>query len=224
MNINKVRIVMATALALGVAVTARAEEDPQIAALMKAMDAEIAQANTPEVKAEVAKAAATSTVGLIQEAAKAEDAGSEAIVAVQNQPMVAEAKADVPATFDVVEKVIARTAEALKVGKNEIGNFNHKTGRIVVVGEATMPMDVKGDKKGGWAIKRTMLAKSAQLNAKLKLATALGFELTAEEQQRMFNMPATSNSAEKAVVKTSSAVKFASDYGGNGASAGGKPD
>ena len=57
-----------------------------------------------------------------------------------------------------------------------------------------------------------MLAKSALLNAKLKLATALGVELSAEEQQNMFNVPATDNSPEKSVIKTSSAVQFASSH------------
>lgn len=209
MNIKrKVKAVMVAAAMIGAAGAAHADVADD---LMKAMDAEIAQVKQ-ETKAEVAKETVASVVKSVEAAQKAEDAGSEAVVAAQEQPKVAEAEPNVSSSFDVSDKVAERTAEALKVNKNEIGNFNHKTGRIVVIGEAEMAMDVKNDKSGDWAIKRTMLAKSALLNAKLKLATALSFELTAEEQQHMFNMPATSNSAEKAVIQTSSAVQFASSH------------
>ena len=201
---------MVAALTIG-AMSAVYADDADVEALMKAMNAEIAQVKE-ETKTEVAKEAAVSTVQAIKEASTATDAGTEAVVAVQEQKQAAGADPNAPSSFDVSDKVAERTAAALKVNKNEIGNFNHKTGRIVVVGEAEMAMDVKNDKGGDWAIKRTMLAKSALLNAKLKLATALSFELTAEEQQHMFNMPATSNSTEKAVVKTSSAVQFASSH------------
>lgn len=209
MKINKqVKTALAAAMAVGATIVARADLADD---LMKQMDAEIAQVKE-ETKTEVAKEAVASVVKSVEAAQKAEDAGSEAVVAVQEQPKVAEAEPKVSGSFDVSDRVAERTAEALKVNKNEIGNFNHKTGRIVVIGEAEMAMDVKNDKSGAWAIKRTMLAKSALLNAKLKMATALSFELTAEEQQHMFNMPATSNSAEKAVIQTSSAVQFASTH------------
>lgn len=211
MNINtQVRTALFAALALG-AVGAAKADDADVDALMKAMEAEISQVKE-ETKTEVAKETAKSVVETVKTAAKAEDAGSEAVVAVQEMPKVAEAEPTVSGSFDVADKVAERTATALKCDKNEIGNFNHKTGRIVVIGEAEMAMDVKGDKKGGWALKRTMLAKSALLNAKLKLATALSVELTAEEQQHMFNVPATSNSTEKAAIKTSSAIQFASSH------------
>lgn len=205
-----IKVAMITAFALGANAVAYAD-GASVDDLMKAMEAEIAQVKD-ETKGEVVKEAATSVVSTIKEAATASDAGTEAVVAVQEQKQVAGADPNVPSSFDVADKVAERTAAALKVNKNEIGNFNHKTGRIVVIGEAEMPMDVKNDKGGDWAIKRTMLAKSALLNAKLKLATALSFELTAEEQQHMFNMPATSNSTEKAVIQTSSAVQFASSH------------
>ena len=209
MNIKrKVKAVMVAAAVIGAAGAAHADVADD---LMKAMDAEIAQVKQ-ETKAEVAKETVASVVESVKAAPKAEDAGTEAVVAAQEQPKVAEADPNVSSSFDVSDKVAERTAKALKVNKNEIGNFNHKTGRIVVIGEAEMAMDVKGDKSGAWAIKRTMLAKSALLNAKLKLATALSFELTAEEQQQMFNLPATSNSAEKAVIQTSSAVQFNSSH------------
>ena len=211
MNINtQVRTALVAALALG-AVGAVHADDADVDALMKAMEAEISQVKE-ETKTEVAKETAKSVVETVKAASTAEDAGSEAIVAVQEMPKVAEAEPNVSGSFDVADKVAERTAEALKANKNEIGNFDHKKKRIVVIGEAEMPIDVKGDKKGGWALKRTMLAKSALMNAKLKMATALGFELTAEEQQHMFNVPATSNSAEKAAIKTSSAIQFASSH------------
>ena len=211
MNINnRVRTALVAALALGAVGSVQAN-DADVDALMKAMEADLSQAKE-ENKAEVAKETAKSVVESIKAASTAEDAGSEAVVAVQEMPKVAEADPNVSGSFDVADKVAERTAEALKANKNEIGNFDHKKKRIVVIGEAEMPIDVKNDKKGDWALKRTMLAKSALMNAKLKMATALGFELTAEEQQRMFNVPATSNSTEKAAIKTSSAIQFASSH------------
>lgn len=212
MSMNKqVRAAMVAALAVGATVIAHAENNADVDALMKALNAEIAQVKE-ETKAEVQKEAVASVVESVKAAPTAEDAGTEAVVAAQEQPQVAEANPNVSSSFDVVEKCIERTAAALKANKNEIGNFDHNKKRIVVIGEAEMPMDVKGDKSGGWAHKRTMLAKSALLNAKLKMATALSFELTAEEQQHMFNMPATSNTTEKAAIKTSSVVQFASSH------------
>ena len=211
----KLKTMMMLALAAGAMGYVQADE---IADLMAAMNAEIAQVKE-ETKTEVTKETATAVVATVKEAATAADAGSDAIVAVQEMPKAAEAEPKVSSSFDASDKVAERTAEALKINKNEIGNFNHKTGRIVVIGEATMAMDVKNDKKGEWAIKRTMLAKSALLNAKLKMATALSVELTAEEQQHMFNLPATSNSTEKAVIKTSSAIQFASSHPIMGATA-----
>ena len=203
--------VMIAVLALGAVGTVQADDNADVEALMKAMNAEIAQVKET-TKAEVTKEVAVSTVSMVKAATTAEDAGSEAVVAAQEVSKVAEAKPNVSDSFDVADRVAERTAEALKANKNEIGNFDHKKKRIVVIGEAEMPIDVKGDKKGDWALKRTMLAKSALLNAKLKMATALGFELTAEEQQQMFNVPATSNSTEKAAIKTSSAIQFASSH------------
>lgn len=204
--------IRAAIAALTIGATAVAYADgASVDELMAAMDAEIAQVKEA-TKGEVVKDVVASVKETLDAAPKAEDAGTEAIVAVQEQKQVAVADPNVSGSFDVADKVAERTAAALKVDKNEIGNFNHKTGRIVVIGEAEMAMDVKNDKEGAWAIKRTMLAKSALLNAKLKMATALSFELTAEEQQHMFNMPATSNSTEKAVVQTSSAVQFASSH------------
>lgn len=209
MKINKqVKTALIAVVAVGATVVTQADLADD---LMKQMDAEIAQVKE-ETKTEVAKEAVASVVKSVEAAQKAEDAGSEAVVAVQEMPKVAEADPNVSGSFDVADKVAERTAAALKINKNEIGNFNHKTGRIIVIGEAESPMDVKNDKSGDWAITRTMLAKAALLNAKLKMATALSFELTAEEQQHMFNMPATSNSAEKAAIQTSSAVQFASSH------------
>ena len=206
-----IRAALVAALTLGAAGVAQADDNADIEALMKEMNAEIAQVKEA-TKTEVAREAAVSTVSMVKAAATAEDAGSEAVVAAQEVSKVAEAQPKVSGSFDVSDRVAERTAEALKANINEIGNFDHKKKRIVVIGEAEMPIDVKNDKKGDWALKRTMLAKSALLNAKLKMATALGFELTAEEQQHMFNVPATSNSAEKAAIKTSSAVQFASSH------------
>ena len=204
--------IRAAIAALSIGATAVAYADgASVDDLMKAMDAEIAQVKEA-TKGEVVKDVVASVKETLDAAPKAEDAGSEAVVAVQEQKQAAGADPNAPGSVDVADRVAERTAAALKVNKNEIGNFNHKTGRIVVIGEAEMPMDVKNDKEGAWAIKRTMLAKSALLNAKLKMATALSFELTAEEQQHMFNLPATSNSTEKAVVQTSSAVQFASSH------------
>lgn len=218
MNINtQVRTALVAALALG-AVGAVQADDADVDALMKAMEAEISQVKE-ETKDEVQKDAVASVVNSVKAATTAEDAGSEAVVAVQETPKVAEADPNVSASFDVVDKVAERTAAALKCNKNEIGNFNHKTGRIVVVGVAEAPMDVKDDWMGDWALKRTMLAKSALLDAKLQIATALSVELTAEEQQHMFNMPATSNSTEKIVNQTSSAVRFSSTHPIMGATA-----
>ena len=213
MNINtQIRTALVAALAFGAVGTVRAD-DADVDALMKAMEAEIGAAKAdPANQTAVTKEAAKSVVGSIKEAASAIDAGSESIVAVQEQPQVAESKANAPTSFDVAERCRERTAEALKCDKNEIGNFNHKTGRIVVIGEYAVPIDVKDDKSGFWAIKRTMAAKSALLNAKLQMATALSVELSAEEQMKMFNMPATSNSTEKAAVTTSSIVNFASSH------------
>lgn len=172
-----------------------------------------------EARAESVKEAVKGVVDSVKDAdaekgEAAADGGSEAVVAIQEQPAVAEAKADPPVSFNVTERVAQRTAEALKMNVNEIGNFDHKKKRIVVTGEATIPMDVSKDKSGAWALKRTMLAKSALLNAKLQLVTALSTELTAEEQQSMFNLPADTNSTDsaKSVVKTSSKVQFASSH------------
>ena len=211
MKFNKqVKTALVAVVAVGATVVAQADLADD---LMKQMDAEIAQVKEA-TKTEVAKEAVASVVKSVEAAQKAEDAGSEAVVAVQEQPKVAEANPDVSSSFDVADKVAQRTAEALKINRNEIGNFNHKTGRIVVIGEAGMPIDVKNDKKGDWARKRTFIAKTALLDAKLKLATALSLELTAEEQRHMFDMPATSNSTEKTVNanKTSSAIQFASTH------------
>ena len=209
MRLNKqARKALAAVVAVGATFVAQADLADD---LMKQMDAEIAQVKEA-TKTEVAKETVASVVESVKAAPKAEDAGSEAVVAAQEVKKVAEAEPKVSSSFDVVDRVTERTAEALKINKNEIGNFNHKTGRIVVVGVAEIAMDVKNDKVGAWAIKRTMAAKSALLNAKLQLATALSFELTAEEQQHMFNMPATSNSTEKAVIQTSSAVQFNSSH------------
>lgn len=207
----QLKSLMIVTLALGAVGTVQADDNADVEALMKAMNAEIAQVKET-TKAEVTKEVAVSTVSMVKAATTAKDAGSEAVVAAQEVSKVAEAKPNVSDSFDVADRVAERTAEALKANKNEIGNFDHKKKRIVVIGEAEMPIDVKGDKKGDWALKRTMLAKSALLNAKLKMATALGFELTAEEQQQMFNVPATSNSTEKAATKTSSAIQFASSH------------
>ena len=204
----QVKAALVAAMAVGATAVAQADLADD---LMKQMDAEIAQVKE-ETKTEVAKEAVASVVKSVEAAQKAEDAGSEAVVAAQEQPKVAEAEPKVSGSFDVSDRVAERTAEALKANKNEIGNFDHKKKRIIVIGEAMMPMDVKNDKKGDWALKRTMLAKSALLNAKLKLATALGTELTAEEQQSMFDLPATSNSTEKAAIKTSSTLQFASSH------------
>lgn len=209
MRLNKqAKTALAAVVAVGATFVAQADLADD---LMKQMDAEIAQVKEA-TKTEVAKETVASVVESVKAAPKAEDAGSEAVVAAQEVKKVAEAEPKVSSSFDVVDRVTERTAEALKINKNEIGNFNHKTGRIVVVGVAEIAMDVKNDKVGAWAIKRTMAAKSALLNAKLQLATALSFELTAEEQQHMFNMPATSNSTEKAVIQTSSAVQFNSSH------------
>lgn len=211
MNINtKVKAVLVAALALG-AVGSVEADDADVDALMKAMEAEISQVKE-ETKTEVAKETAKSVVETVTTAAKAEDAGSEAVVAVQEMPKVAEAEPNVSGSFDVAEKVKERTAAALKINKHEIGNFNHETGRIVVVGEAEIPMDVKNDWAGDWAVKRTMAAKSALLNAKLELASMLSMELSAEEQQKMFRVPATSNSAERVENKTTSAARFSSNH------------
>jgi len=209
----KTRIPIRAAIAaLTIGATAVAYADgASVDELMAAMNAEIAQVKEA-TKGEVVKDVVASVKETIDAAPKAEDAGTEAIVAVQEQKQVAGADPNAPSSVDVADRVAERTAAALKVNKNEIGNFNHKTGRIVVIGEAKMPMDVKNDKKGDWAVKRTMAAKSALLNAKLQLATSLGAELTAEEQQRMFNLPATTNSAEKSVNTTSSSLQFASTH------------
>lgn len=207
----QLKSLMIVTLALGAVGTVQADDNADVEALMKAMNAEIAQVKET-TKAEVTKEVAVSTVSMVKAATTAEDAGSEAVVAAQEVSKVAEAKPNVSDSFDVADRVAERTAEALKANKNEIGNFDHKKKRIIVIGEAMMPMNVKKDKKGNWALSRTMLAKSALLNAKLKLATALGTELTAEEQQRMFGLPATSNSTEKAVVKTSSTLQFVSSH------------
>ena len=209
MKINKkVKTALVATMAVGATVVAQADLADE---LMKQMDAEIAQVKE-ETKTEVAKEVVASVVKSVEAAQKAEDAGSEAVVAVQEQKQVAGADPNAPSSFDVVEKVSERTASALKINKNEIGNFDHEKGRIVVIGEATMPMDVKDDWSGDWALKRTMLAKSALLDAKIKLAESLSLELTAEEQQRTFSMPATSNSTEKVVNRTESAVRFASNH------------
>lgn len=207
----QLKSLMIVTLALGAVGTVQADANADVEALMKAMNAEIAQVKET-TKTEVAKEVAVSTVSMVKAATTAKDAGSEAVVAAQEVSKVAEAKPNVSDSFDVSDRVAERTAEALKANKNEIGNFDHKKKRIVVIGEAEMPIDVKGDKKGDWALKRTMLAKFALLNAKMKMATALGFELTAEEQQQMFNVPATSNSTEKAATKTSSGIQFASSH------------
>ena len=211
----QVKAALVAAMAVGATVVAQADLADD---LMKQMDAEIAQAKEA-TKTEVAKETVASVVKSVEAAQKAEDAGSEAVVAVQEMPKVAEAEPKVSSSFDVSDRVAERTAEALKINKNEIGNFNHKTGRIVVVGLAEMPMDVKDDWKGDWALKRTMLAKSAVLDAKLQIVTMLSVELTAEEQQRMFNLPATSNSTEQTVNTTASAVQFASTHPIMGATA-----
>ena len=133
MKINKqVKTALIAVVAVGATVVAQADLADD---LMKQMDAEIAQVKE-ETKTEVAKEAVASVVKSVEAAQKAEDAGSEAVVAVQEMPNVAGADPNASGSFDVADKVAERTAAALKINKNEIGNFNHKTGRIVVIGEA----------------------------------------------------------------------------------------
>ena len=137
----QLKSLMIVTLALGAVGTVQADDNADVEALMKAMNAEIAQVKET-TKAEVAKEVAVSTVSMVKAATTAEDAGSEAVVAAQEVSKVAEAKPNVSDSFDVSDRVAERTAEALKANKNEIGNFDHKKKRIGVIGEAEMPIDV----------------------------------------------------------------------------------
>ena len=145
MRLNKqVKTVLTAVVAVGATFVAKADLADD---LPKQIDDEIAQVkNDHQVKKEVAKKTVESVVESVQAAQKAEDAGTEAVVAAQEVPKVAEANPKVSSSFDVSDRVAERTAEALKANKNEIGSFDHKKKRIVVIGEAEMPIDVKGDK------------------------------------------------------------------------------
>ena len=80
MNVKrKVKAVMVAAAVIGAAGAAHADVADD---LMKAMDAEIAQVKQ-ETKAEVAKETVASVVESVKAAPKAEDAGTEAVVAAQ---------------------------------------------------------------------------------------------------------------------------------------------
>lgn len=152
MKISKqVKAALAAALVIGATTVAHAGSEAEVDDLMKALDAEIAQVKE-KTKDEVKQEVVTSVVKSVKAAPNAEDAGTEAVVVAQEQPNVAEANPNVSSSFDVVDRVRKRTAEALNADKNEIGSFDHNKKRIVVIGEAEMAMDVKGDKTGAWAL------------------------------------------------------------------------
>lgn len=101
---------------------------------------------------------------------------------------------------NALEYVERRTAEILKIDRNQVGEWNQEKGWIVVVGLAGLE-NMSADEI---IAKRHELAEIALMDAKLKLAEKLGFSLTAEEKRHLWG----DSEKDEAGITTSSKVQF----------------
>ena len=101
---------------------------------------------------------------------------------------------------NALEYVERRTAEILKIDRNQVGEWNREKGWIAVVGLAALenktPTEIIS--------KRHELAEIALMDAKLKLAEKLGFALSAEEKRHLWG----DSEKDEAGITTSSKVQF----------------
>lgn len=101
---------------------------------------------------------------------------------------------------NALEYVERRTAEILKIDRDQVGEWNSEKGWIAVIGLAGLE-----NKSANEIIaKRHELAEIALMDAKLKLAEKLGFVLSAEEKRHLWG----DSEAEEAGITTSSRIKF----------------
>lgn len=101
---------------------------------------------------------------------------------------------------NALEFVERRTAEILKIDRNQVGEWNREKEWIAVVGLAGLENKSANEIIG----KRHELAEIALMDAKLKLAEKLGFSLTAEEQRHLWG----DSEKDEAGIATSSKVQF----------------
>ena len=101
---------------------------------------------------------------------------------------------------NALEFVERRTAEILKIDRDQVGEWNREKGWIAVVGLAGLE-----NKSADEIIaKRHELAEIALMDAKLKLAEKLGFSLSAEEKRHLWG----DSEKDEAGITTSSKVQF----------------
>lgn len=101
---------------------------------------------------------------------------------------------------NALEFVERRTAEILKIDRDQVGEWNREKGWIAVVGLAGLE-----NKSANEIIaKRHELAEIALMDAKLKLAEKLGFSLSAEEKRHLWG----DSEKDEAGITTSSKVQF----------------
>ena len=101
---------------------------------------------------------------------------------------------------NALEYVERRTAEILKIDRDQVGEWNREKGWIAVVGLAGLE-----NKSANEIIaKRHELAEIAFMDAKLKLAEKLGFALSAEEKMHLWG----DSPKDEAGITTSSKVQF----------------
>lgn len=101
---------------------------------------------------------------------------------------------------NALEYVERRTAEILKIDRDQVGEWNREKGWIAVVGLAGLE-----NKSANEIIaKRHELAEIALMDAKLKLAEKLGFSLSAEEKMHLWG----DSEKGEAGITTSSRVQF----------------
>ena len=101
---------------------------------------------------------------------------------------------------NALEYVERRTAEILKIDRDQVGEWNQEKGWIVVVGLAGLENKAADE----IIAKRHELAEIAVMDAKLKLAEKLGFSLSAEEKMHLWG----DSEKGEAGITTSSKVQF----------------
>ena len=103
---------------------------------------------------------------------------------------------------NALEYVERKTAEALKINPNQVGEWVKDRGFIAVVGIAAL----ENKKPDEIIAKRHELAEVAIMDAKLKLAEKLGFSLSAEEKRHLWG----GSDADKDVagITTTSKIQF----------------
>ena len=121
--------------------------------------------------------------------------GCRSVLLVAVAMLVFSAKAE-----NALEFVERRTAEILKIDRDQVGEWNREKGWIAVVGLAGLE-----NKSANEIIaKRHELAEIALMDAKLKLAEKLGFSLSAEEKRHLWG----DSEKDEAGITTSSKVQF----------------